>query len=119
LPAGACATTEPRGGGQAPEAATGLGEVAGLATGAAEAGLATGLAAAVAGEAEAAAGDADAAAGLPAGLAASVGFAGAVGGEVGATAVVGEQAARIRPDQARSAERRVSRVMGLSDPREV
>src|SRR5436305_14439095 len=43
LPAGACATTEPRGGGQAPEAeAAGLGDAAGL-------GGAAGLAAAAAG----------------------------------------------------------------------
>jgi hypothetical protein len=35
-----------------------------------------------------------------------------VGGEVGATAVEGAQAARIRPDQASSSERRETRVIG-------
>jgi hypothetical protein len=103
LPAGACPTTEPRAGGQAPAGAAAAGDAAGLAAGAGDApaaGLAAGDAAA-AGEAGAAAGDAGAA-----GLAGSVGFAGAA---VGAGGAEGVQAASNRPDQARITDRREKR----------
>src|SRR5438093_1216650 len=94
FPAGAIPTTEPRAGGQAPVAAAGLGEAAGLAAGDAAGGLAAGAATGAAGEAGAT------------GLGNSPGLAGTVGGDVGATAVDGAQAASTRPVQASSSERR-------------
>jgi ABC-type uncharacterized transport system ATPase component len=107
LPAGACATTDPRAGGHAPAAAgallddaaaAGLGEAAGLAAELAEA--AAGLAAGEAGAL---------------GLAGSVGFA-AVGGEVGATAVDERARAEFRDVLASvgmGLERRLKAPVGL------
>src|SRR5688500_10165513 len=111
LPVGACPTTEPRAGGQAPvAAAAGLGEAAGLTIGlAAGDAAAAGLAAGEAGAATGAAGDAGAA-----GFGASAGFVSVLAGAVGAVAVDGAQAATRMPDHASSNERRDILSINLS-----